>query len=675
MMNLRVPLRAISTLLALGPVCAAAGAQGQLLYQFDGQTQSEGQHLGAAVARAGDWNLDAHADIAVGAPDATAPGPLLQAGRVEVFSVATRTVLATVTGTVAEQRLGAAVAGGVDLNDDNIPDIVVGAPGLPGTSSVIGSIVAVFGPSGSSTTTLSVGTADDGFGSTLAVVGDMNLDGVPDLVVGAIGQNVTGNGKIFVVFGGATLTQGGMVEGTSSQVLGASLCGAGDQNGDGRADFAAGAPRTTVGANSQAGVTRVYSGDGSLTVLRTYFGSGALELSGWSVANAGRVDKDGVDDLIIGAPRASIEVASEVGVARVFSGAKGKLLAQLFGGFEGAQFGWSVAGLGDATVDGFGEVAVGSALEGGGGRVRAYSGKNFAQIFIFSGGPGDEFGAALANAGDVNADGLEDLLIGGPSANPSDVADSGSTRLQSLAGAGDFQNTNLKGKRDVPRTVAQPDADAAGKVELRFEKTVQRFILSGLKLPTDQGALSAFLEDGVDLGSFTTIGEMTLKNNKTGLYELNLSANGQAPSALGTHSISALGNRRIEIRTASNTVLLAGIVPPLNQKNYKSTVAFAPQNGSAAKGTATSVFTAASGSSTFTVKTSGLDKTQPADLLLETGIGTGVFESIGALNKGTLTRNTKKGEALPGGVSKLERLAGLRLRVVQNATIVLEAAL
>ncbi|MCI0589700.1 MAG: integrin alpha [Planctomycetes bacterium] len=204
--------------------------------------------------------------------------------------------------------------------------------------------------------------------------------------------------------------------------FGWSVAGAGDVNSDGFADVVVGAKFADPGGLSVAGEARVYSG-ATGGILHSFPGTAAGNLFGWSVAAAGDVDGDGASDVIVGAPSA----VSGAGHARVFSGASGAILHTFSGSFSGPigdALGYSVAGVGDVNGDGKSDLLVGApqaAFPGLVGYAKVYSGASGATLYTFVGTTtNDFFGFSVAAARDVNADGVPDLLVGGPFADPPD---------------------------------------------------------------------------------------------------------------------------------------------------------------------------------------------------------------------------------------------------------------
>jgi len=235
---------------------------------------------------------------------------------------------------------------------------------------------------------------------------DVDGDGVDDVVVGALGYSIGGRAE---VYSGRT----GLVLHTFASPSFSSCALAGDTNGDGFADVIVG----DYGGVSSVGSATVYSG---LTgaVLHTFTGAAANDALGSAVAGAGDVDGDGFDDVIVGAPQ-SATFGAGPGYALVFSGLTGALIHAFTGDAAGDSFGYSVAGAGDVDNDGRADLIVGAWTNDqngtDAGMARVFSGLNGSVLHQFLGATaGDWLGQSVDGAGDVNADGRDDLIVGAP---------------------------------------------------------------------------------------------------------------------------------------------------------------------------------------------------------------------------------------------------------------------
>jgi hypothetical protein len=194
-----------------------------------------------------------------------------------------------------------------------------------------------------------------------------------------------------------------------------------DVNGDGFDDVVVGAPQADLIGQYNAGAAYVYSGiDGSL--LFQWNGLNDSEYFGDSVSDAGDVNADGFDDLIWGVPYAANNGLSGVGKSFVMSGADGSVLFGWSGDADSDYFGSSVSGAGDINSDGYADLIVGANghdYQGlnDAGAVYVYSGIDGALLYRWHGdAAADHIGWSVSDAGDVNADGLPDLIVGAPDA-------------------------------------------------------------------------------------------------------------------------------------------------------------------------------------------------------------------------------------------------------------------
>ena len=211
------------------------------------------------------------------------------------------------------------------------------------------------------------GVPVDAFGWSIDGVGDVNGDGLSDFVVGApLWASSTfqcGEGRAYICSGldGAilqTLVAPGNVPG-AYQAFGRSVAGVGDVNADGVPDVAVGSEYGFNALGVQSGNVGIYSGlDGS--ILHTLDGNWINERFGTCCAAAGDVNSDGYADVIVGSPYGNY--ASGLGGVRVYSGFDGLLIKFTTGTFSDA-IGYGVASVGDINGDGVPDFITGTANE------------------------------------------------------------------------------------------------------------------------------------------------------------------------------------------------------------------------------------------------------------------------------------------------------------------------
>ena len=251
--------------------------------------------------------------------------------------------------------------------------------------------------------------------STLVRIHDLNLDGVDDIAVGLQGAS-----RVFLVSGsdGATLRVMRRAGG-----FGAALQSVDDMDGDGVRDLLVGAPTTLVSGSPRGAVHLVSLGTG--TTLWVSQGLIDGDHLGTSVAMLPDLDGDGVPEVAAGAPQFPLFEEGVNGRVLILDGATGERVGALRpeglpASFEAAQFGASLALLGDVDDDGLDDLAVGMPgfVFSGPGAVTVHSSAGLlgpqepAQLTMTNGRA--EFGAALVNAGDLDGDLLDDVLVGSP---------------------------------------------------------------------------------------------------------------------------------------------------------------------------------------------------------------------------------------------------------------------
>ena len=195
--------------------------------------------------------------------------------------------------------------------------------------------------------------ADDRLGWSVRYAGDIDQDGISDVIVGVPHDDATANnaGSVSVLAGadGTLIFERHGV--AAGDWLGLTADGAGDWNGDGVDDVVVGAPGYDDGPSANAGAVIVYSGAPPHGVLWMQTGQAAGDQFGSSVARLGDVNNDGFDDIIVGAPLNDVG-GEDAGRADVYLGQSGALGARKTGRVAGGEFGRVVAQTGDVDDDG-----------------------------------------------------------------------------------------------------------------------------------------------------------------------------------------------------------------------------------------------------------------------------------------------------------------------------------
>ncbi len=407
-----------------------------------------------------------------------------------------------INGIAADDLAGFSVSGAGDVNGDNIDDLIIGAVGADTNGDDAGASYVVFGfqggfaPSidlanlGTNGVTINGIAAGDELGTSVSNAGDVNGDGIDDLIIGAPYANYAG--QSYLVFGSEGLpssidlanlgTNGVTINGiTAGDGFGISVSAAGDVNGDGFGDLIIGAPGTDLGEFQYAGQSYlVFGSEGlpsSLNVSDLDGSSGfvldgvnAFDFSGRSVSGAGDVNGDGFDDLIIGAYGANDSAGTSyvvLGSPEAFSDSFN--LSQLNGdngfainGINASDLsGRSVSSAGDFNGDGFDDLFIGAVgADNFTGQSYVVYGKEnqFAasidlseldptEGFALNGVNANDFSGISVSAGDINGDGLSDLIVGASYADPSGRTNAGETYV--IYGRkpiiGDASNDTLNG--------------------------------------------------------------------------------------------------------------------------------------------------------------------------------------------------------------------------------------
>jgi PKD repeat protein len=275
------------------------------------------------------------------------------------------------------------------------------------------------------------GSAGSYYGYSVAVIGDINEDGIADFIIGAPnGPDHFGNpnnvGKAWILSGAdpeETLKYfaGWYDLDLPNGRLGFCVSGAGDVNGDGTPDVIIGEPNWRQQGSEwlPTGRAHVYSGDMDAHPDNLYFPI-LLEHEryrvGWCVACAGDVNNDGRDDVIVGAPKDSTGylVGHAFVYAYVDNGGNDEWteLYHMYGTTSYQTFGKTVSGAGDVNKDGHDDFMIYSKYLDGKGAVYVYSGIDGEVLHTLIGDiPNGYFGTRMAPLGLIDDDAYDDFII------------------------------------------------------------------------------------------------------------------------------------------------------------------------------------------------------------------------------------------------------------------------
>ncbi|MBC8293138.1 MAG: FG-GAP repeat protein [Proteobacteria bacterium] len=454
--------------------CAAGTASAQK----DGDLPFDcapGDGYGRTVVYGGDFNGDGVADFAIGAPCAFVNGKL-EAGYVEVRSGVDGRRLLKRKGKQERQFFGKSVAFTHDINGDGKDEVVVGSPGwdrrpLPDPLTAEAVLRPNYGAfhvfeSRRGIALRVFGTARQGyFGETVAGLEDTNGDGVADLVIGAPGERNT-EGKrsgVVYVYSGQRRKALRKIEGERlGDRFGRTLVAGGDHDGDGVADFIAGSPVLRGLAGEESGVLRVYSGISPQELILDLQGARRDHL-GISAASVGDVNGDGLDDIAYGSELADDVAVKKAGTASVASASNGSRILGVVGSQpqKNARFGSSIAGTGDINGDGVPDVVTGAPLaDSADGFTRLADAGRF---LLFSGSDGSPLlevegsrhslllGQAVSGGPDLDGDGVSEILVAAPGAAPRQRRGAGSVTAWSPVSGEPVQV--FKGRRGLETRV------------------------------------------------------------------------------------------------------------------------------------------------------------------------------------------------------------------------------
>lgn len=294
-----------------------------------------------------------------------------------------------------------------DVDGDGATEIIVTAPFNDGNGGNAGRVYVYDGRTGVELWRADGPNAGNQLGYSARPAGDVNNDDTPDVIVGA---PAGGDGRA-IVFSGSDGTIIHTINGINvGQRFGSSVVGVGDINGDDHDDLAVGADGDDVVANN-AGRVYVISGIDGSTVLREYAGTEISDAFGNAIGNVGDVTGDGIAELVVGIPGAGAlskgeakvyNLATDTEMYTLEPGATGSAFGTFF-----------VSTAGDTNNDSWPDVYVSDFGDSTGGRAYVFDGPTGAPLLTLTAdGPSDGFGIGR-DCGDVNGDGHDDLLMCG----------------------------------------------------------------------------------------------------------------------------------------------------------------------------------------------------------------------------------------------------------------------
>ncbi|MGQ0552414.1 MAG: FG-GAP-like repeat-containing protein [Planctomycetota bacterium] len=382
------------TALVLVFVCAPLAAMQTVIGGVGAPTASLG------VAAIGDVTGDAVQDFLVARPDLGGIGSLA------LYSGADRTVLHELVGSSDTDHFAGAIAAMGDIDGDGVPDFAVA---IPHQLFVFPASVRIHSGTDASLIREHFGTNMDGFGAAIAGVGDVDGDGWNEIAIARpFANTVPADAGIIDVYRGVNgsllLSLFGSVAGGR---LGGRLAAAGDVDGDGVPDLVAGSHQVAATSAQHAVVFSLSTG----LPLHTVTAAHVADFTGSAVAGLGDLDRDGHADYAVGSPGYD-SAGVDRGLVRIYSGQTGTLLLSLLGDGPSAGTALAVAAAGDVDGDGWQDVVVGWRLVGSGGHgaARVLSGRDLSQVIV----EWETTSGTLSVApfGDIDGDGFDEVLVG-----------------------------------------------------------------------------------------------------------------------------------------------------------------------------------------------------------------------------------------------------------------------
>ena len=372
----------------------------RIIHEWVGETK--GDQFSWIARSIGDVDGDRVRDVVTSAPTYGAAGQPTGKGRIYLYSGRSGKLLWQYTGEPGE-NVGIGLEGAGDVNLDGINDVVAGAPGS-------GRAYVLSGKDGSVLHRLQ-GTTTEAFGNSASGAGDQDVDGHGDVVIGAPSSNANGQGSgSAYVYSGRTGSLIAKIDGERAHDGFGSIV-AGARRGRGT-PVIVGAPRA---GERQRGKVYVFRDLRHPAHREIESDSTGVALGAMFTSLVGDVDGDKVPD-VYATDFTNGAKGPSTGRAYVRSGASGAPLFTLTGENPGDGFGIGSADVGDVNNDGHDDLLIGawqySAVAPSGGKIYLYSGKDGSLLQAITGRiPGETLGFDATGAGDVDGDGVIDFLV------------------------------------------------------------------------------------------------------------------------------------------------------------------------------------------------------------------------------------------------------------------------
>lgn len=413
--------------LGVGSVASATGPflefEARAIYSLNGE--QVGDDFGWAGENLGDIDHDGVNDMIISAPRHEQNGTFV--GKIYVYSGADGSLLNEDTGD-PHDRLGWGASAAGDVNGDGTPDYIAGGIGSndPNSPEFLRGHVRIY--SGESRDGSDDPLADlednaspedlsgEGFGYDVAGAGDLDGDGCDEVIIGAPFANYAAirAGRVYV-YSCCKDTYLWTQDGShTSDFLGGGVGQVGLADGDDKPDLVAGAWGAGTASGGEAYVYSGVDGEVLLTLAPDIPGSG-LRFGQFFASGAGDVNSDGAPDIYVGDYPARFKGGIGTGQAYVFSGTDGETLYSFEA--ENPKDGFGVGrGAGDLDGDGYDDLIIAAYTNSdgaaAGGKTYLYSGRDGSVMRTITDRiTNDNFGVDALVLGDVDEDGLPDLLI------------------------------------------------------------------------------------------------------------------------------------------------------------------------------------------------------------------------------------------------------------------------